>query len=186
MGTALVLGADVVLAVDVSASNAFRADVQDEGFASVFARATEIAMQSLLELRLRAWTTPPIYYVHPRVEHISPFSFDHLREVVEEGYRATVAALDHPDEWPGPGDAGVYPKRSVIVRVQRERCIGCGACLLQAPPGMFVLDAQGKAVVTQPEQEWSPVDGEFIRHCPTYAISARPGAAPAETRRRSG
>src|SRR5213595_4084456 len=47
VGTALVLGADVVLAVDVSASNAFRADVQDEGFASVFARATEIAMQSL-------------------------------------------------------------------------------------------------------------------------------------------
>jgi len=178
VGTALVLGADVVLAVDVSASNAFRADVQDEGFASVFARATEIAMQSLLEWRLRAWTTPPIYYVHPRVEHISPFSFDHLRELVEEGYRATAAALDHPDEWPRPGDAGVYPKRGVIVRVQRERCIGCGACLLQAPPGMFVLDAQGKAVVTRPEQEWSPVDGEFIRHCPTYAISARPAAAP--------
>jgi len=178
VGTALVLGADVVLAVDVSASNAFRADVQDEGFASVFARATEIAMQSLLELRLRAWTTPPIYYVHPRVEHISPFSFDHLRELVEEGYRATTAALDHPEEWPQPGDSGVYPKRSVIVRVQRERCIGCGACLLQAPPGMFVLDAQGKAVVTRPEQEWSPVDGEFIRHCPTYAISARPGATP--------
>jgi len=178
VGTALVLGADVVLAVDVSASNAFRADVQDEGFASVFARATEIAMQSLLEWRLRAWTTPPIYYVHPRVEHISPFSFDHLRELVEEGYRATAAALDHPDEWPRPGDAGVYPKRGVIVRVQRERCIGCGACLLQAPPGMFVLDAQGKAVVTRPEHEWSPVDGEFIRHCPTYAISARPAAAP--------
>src|SRR5438309_1918900 len=167
-----------IFAVDVSASNAFRADVQDEGFASVFARATEIAMQSLLEWRLRAWTTPPIYYVHPRVEHISPFSFDHLRELVEEGYRATAAALDHPDEWPRPGDAGVYPKRSVIVRVQRERCIGCGACLVQAPPGMFVLDAQGKAVVTRPEQEWSPVDGEFIRHCPTYAISARPKATP--------
>src|SRR5437588_293219 len=178
VGTALVLGADLVLAVDVSASNAFRADVQDEGFASVFARATEIAMQSLLELRLRAWTTPPIYYVHPRVEHLSPFSFDHLRELVEEGYRATAAALDHPNEWPRPGDAGVYPKRSVIVRVQRERCIGCGACLVQAPPGMFVLDAQGKAVVTRPEQEWSPIDGEFIRHCPTYAISARPAAAP--------
>src|SRR5216110_1556804 len=178
VGTALVLGADVVLAVDVSASNAFRADVQDEGFASVFARATEIAMQSLLEWRLRAWTTPPIYYVHPRVEHISPFSFDHLRELVEEGYRATAAALDHPDEWPQPGDTGVYPKRGVIVRVQRERCIGCGACLVQAPPGMFVLDAEGKAVVTRPDQEWSPIDGEFIRHCPTYAISARPAATP--------
>jgi NTE family protein len=186
VGTALVLGADLVLAVDVSASNAFRADVQDEGFAAVFARATEIAMQSLLELRLRAWQTPPIYYVHPRVEHISPFSFDHLRELVEEGYRATIAALDHPAEWPQAGDAGVYPKRDVVVRVQRERCIGCGACLVQAPAGMFVLDAQGKAVVTRPEQEWSPSDGEFIRHCPTYAISARPAAVPAETRRRSG
>ena len=178
VGTARILGADVIIAVDVSASNALRADTQDEGFASVFARAAEIAMQTILELRLREWTTPPIYYIHPRVEHISAFDFDHLREVVEEGYRATVAALDRPEEWPAPGDAGVHPRRPVTVRVQRERCIGCGACLVQAPPGMFVLDAQGKAVVTRPDQEWSPIDGEFIRHCPTYAISARPAATP--------
>src|SRR6266704_1229124 len=150
VGTARILGADLILAVDVSASNAFRADTQEEGFAAVFAR----------------------------VEHISAFSFDHLRELVEEGYRATIAALDRSAEWPGLGDAGVYPRRAVTVRVQRERCIGCGACLVQAPPGMFVLDAQGKAVVTRPDQEWSPIDGEFIRHCPTYAISARPAAAP--------
>ncbi len=197
VGTARILGSDVIVAVDVSASNALRADTQDEGFASVFARAAEIAMQTILELRLREWTTPPIYYihprvehisafdfdhlrevVHPRVEHISAFDFDHLREVVEEGYRATVAALDRPEEWPAPGDSGVHPRRPVSVRVQRERCIGCGACLVQAPPGMFVLDAQGKAVVTRPDQEWSPIDGEFIRHCPTYAISARPAATP--------
>src|SRR3989440_11560248 len=185
VATARTLGGELIFAVDVSASNAFRADTQDEGFAAVFMRATEIAMESLLELRLHAWTTPPIYYAHPRVEHISPFDFEHLREMVEEGYRATIAALDHPEEWPAPGDEGVYPKRRVTVRAQRERCIGCGPCLVQAPPGMFVIDAQGKAVVTTPEQEWSPGDGGFIRHCPTYAISARP-AAVAETRRRSG
>ena len=178
VGTGRILGTDLILAIDVSASNAFRADTQEDGFAAVFARATEIAMQSLLELRMREWTTPPIYYIHPRVEHISAFDFDHLREIVEEGYRATVAGLDRPAEWPAPRDAGVYPRRAVTIRVQRERCIGCGACLVQAPPGMFVLDAQGKAVVTRPEQEWSPIDGEFIRHCPTYAISARPAAAP--------
>src|SRR5207248_3016956 len=66
VGTARILGADVILAVDVSASNAFRADTQEDGFSAVFARATEIAMQSLLELRMREWTTPPIYYIHPR------------------------------------------------------------------------------------------------------------------------
>src|SRR6059058_3318275 len=136
VGTARILGADLIIAVDVSASNAFRADTQDEGFASVFARAAEIAMQTILELRLREWTTPPIYYIHPRVEHISAFDFYHLREVVEEGYRATVAALDRPEEWPASSDTGVHPRRPVTVRVQRERCIGCGACLVQAPPGM--------------------------------------------------
>src|SRR5207244_1451692 len=109
VGTARILGADMILAVDVSASNAFRADTQEEGFAAVFARATEIAMQALLELRLREWTTPPIYYVHPRVEHIPFDSFDHLREVVEEGYRSTAAALDRPEEWPALGDGGGEP-----------------------------------------------------------------------------
>jgi len=176
VGTARTLGVDLVLAVDVSASSALREDKQDEGFAAVFARATEIAMHSALELRLKSWTTPPIYFMHPRVEHISPFSFDDLRELVEEGYRDTMAALSHPADWPRPGDEGVYPKRRVIVRVERDRCIGCGACLVHAPRGMFVLDAQGKAVVTTPEQVWSPTDGGVIRHCPTYAISARPVA----------
>ena len=169
-----VFGSELVVAVDVSASNALREDVQDEGFARVFARATEIAMQTMLEAKLTDWTTPPLYYLHPRVEHISMFSFDHLREVVEEGRRAMAFALERPDEWPAPDQSGVYPRRRVLVRVQRERCIGCGACLVQAPAGMFTLDDERKAIVTQPEQNWHPVDGGFIRHCPTYAISARP------------
>src|SRR6266702_4688931 len=70
--TARTLDVDVVVTVDVSASNAFRADTQEEGFAAVFSRATEIAMQAALELRLERWTTPSIYFMHPRVEHISP------------------------------------------------------------------------------------------------------------------
>src|SRR3989449_3801599 len=35
VGTARILGSDAIVAVDVSASNALRADTQDEGFASV-------------------------------------------------------------------------------------------------------------------------------------------------------
>jgi hypothetical protein len=48
---------------------------------------------------------------------------------------------------------------------------------------MFVLDAERKAVVTQPDQEWSPMDGDYIRHCPTYAIIARPAQQESEMRR---
>jgi NTE family protein len=174
VGVARVFGAELVVAVDISASSALREDIQDEGFARVFARATEIAMNSLLEQRLKRWTAPPLFYVHPRVEHIGLFEFDRLRDLVDEGYRATSAALAHPELWPDPGASGVYPRRQVFVRVQRDRCIGCGACMVHGPPGMFSLDAQGKAVVTAPEQVWDPVDGAFIRHCPTYAITARP------------
>ncbi len=177
------LGPELIVAVDVSASSVLTADAQDEGFAGVFARATEILMQTLLEQRVKTWTTPPVYYIQPRVEHVTMFSFDHLREEVEEGYRATSAALDR-DDWPMPGDVGIFPKRRVMVRVERERCIGCGACLVHGPQGMFVLDAERKAVVTQPDQEWSPMDGGYIRHCPTYAIIARP--AHAQEMRRSG
>jgi NTE family protein len=181
------LGGELIVAVDVSASSAFRADVEQEGFAATYARAAEIMMQSLQELRLRTWTVPPIYFIHPRVEHISLFSFDHLREEVEEGYRATIAALERPEEWPEAGAEGVFPKRRVIVRVERERCIGCGACLVHAAQGMFVLDGDRKAVVTQPEQEWSPTDGGYIRHCPTYAIIARPAPGQSSAAlRRSG
>ena len=183
MTTGRAVDCELIFAADVSASSTLRGDTQEEGFAAVFGRATEIAMQSLLEMRMRHWTTPPVYYVHPRVEHVSMFSFDNLREVVEEGYRATSEALDRPASWPQPGDDGVYPRRRVLVHVQRDRCIGCGACLFQGPPGLFVLDNDRKAVVTEPEQEWSPAGGAFIRHCPTYAISARPVPDTAEMRK---
>ena len=103
IGAARALSGELVVAVDVSASSALREDTQDEGFASVFARATEIAMQTQLEMSLHDWTTPPLFHIHPRVEHISMFSFGHLREVVEEGYRATLAALDRPADWPARG-----------------------------------------------------------------------------------
>src|SRR5207249_1213443 len=42
-GAARALDTELILAVDVSASSALRADTQDEGFAAVFARATELA-----------------------------------------------------------------------------------------------------------------------------------------------
>ncbi|MFN8651999.1 MAG: patatin-like phospholipase family protein [Gemmatimonadales bacterium] len=168
-------GEGPVLAVDVGSTSALRSDIQDEGFAATYIRGLEIVMQTIMESRLRRWTSPPLVLVQPRVEHVSMFGFGHNRELIEEGYRATADLLDALKDF-DPQGSGIYPQRRVEIRVDRERCIGCGSCVMHAP-WVFDLDA-GKARVLQSVQLWSPIDGAYVRNCPTYAISAR--LAPAK------
>jgi NTE family protein len=175
---AATLGVDGVVAVDVGASSVLRAETQTEGFAAIFARATEIVFQQLLEVRLSHWEAPPLLLVQPRVEHVPMFSFEHTRELMDEGYRAMDATLDLAGDAIRAAVGGIFPRRLIQIGVDTERCIGCGQCVVRAPRGAFRLDAAGKAVGPAAPVEWSPVDGGFIRHCPTYAITARP-ALPA-------
>ncbi len=175
---------DGVIAVDVGSSSVLRAEIQEQGFAAVFARATEIVFQQLLETRLAAWTSPPLLLVQPRVEHVPMFSFEHTRALIDEGYRAMDATLDLAGDEFRRAAGGIFPRRLVTVGVDRARCIGCGQCVARAPRGLFHMDAEGKAVGPPEPQEWSPVDGGYLRHCPTYAITAhpaRPGGAGAPT-----
>ena len=171
-------GHDAVVAVDVGASSVLRADQQETGFAGLFARATEIVFEHTKELHLAAWQRPPLVLVQPRVEHVPMFSFDHTRDLLGEGRRATAAALDATGEAIRTAKGGIFPRRRVQLAVLRERCIGCGACVALAPAGYFRLDDEGKAIAREDPCIWSPMDGGFIRHCPTYAITVRPVAAP--------
>ncbi len=176
-------GEGPVLAVDVGSTSTLRTDVQEQGFAATYIRGLEIVMQTMMESRLRRWTSPPLLLLHPRVEHIPIFGFGHNRELIEEGYRATADLLDQVMEEFDPEGYGVYPQRRVEVRVDRERCIGCGICVMHAP-WSFQLGPDGKAEVLQPIQTWSPLDGHFVRHCPTYAITARLAAPGRRTTQR--
>jgi NTE family protein len=160
-----------VLAVDVGSTSALRANIQEEGFAATYIRGLEIVMQTMMESRLRRWTSPPLVLVQPRVEHVSMFAFGYNRELIEEGYRSTLDLLDALRDF-DPQGSGIYPQRRVEIRVDRDRCIGCGACVMHAP-WVFELDQEGRAHVIQAVQSWSPIDGAYVRHCPTYAISAR-------------
>jgi len=36
----------------------------------------------------------------------------------------------------------------------------------------MAMDEDGKAVAKTPVVQWSPADGDFVHHCPTYAIGA--------------
>lgn len=175
-------GADAVVAVDVGSTSVLRADTQEQGFAAVSARASEIVFTQVTECHLEHWTRPPLLLVQPRVEHMPMFSFGHSRELMDEGHRATRVALAQAGDAVRAATGGVFPRRRVQVRVIRERCIGCGACVGFAPD-VFRMDQSGKAVGPEAPVEWSPIDGGFIRHCPTYAITARPApqAAGAST-----
>jgi ferredoxin len=172
-------GEGPVMAVDVGATSALRSNVQHDGFAATYIRGLEIVMQTMMESRLRHWTAPPLVLVHPRVEHVSLFAFGHNRELIEEGYRATADLLDQLGPDFDPAGHGIHPQRKVQIRVDRERCVGCSACVMHAP-WVFELDEAGRAVVRQAIQSWSPLDGAYVRNCPTYAISARlaPPARP--------
>lgn len=165
-------GEGPIVAVNVGASSALRSNVQEEGFAATYIRGLEIVMQTMMESRLQHWTAPPLVLVHPRVEHVSMFGFGHNRELIEEGYRATMDVLDVlGDDFDSAGH-GIHPQRKVVIRVDRDRCVGCRACVMHAP-WVFEMDADGRATVRQPLQSWSPLDGEYVRNCPAYAISAR-------------
>ncbi len=165
-------GTGPIMAVEVGSSTVLRSDVEKSGFAATYIRGLEIVMQTMLEGLLRGWSGPPILLVHPRVEHVSMFSFDHTRELIQEGYRATIEAIDQNADVLGGTVGGIHPRRKVQIQVNEERCIGCGECVMRAPH-VFRLNGEGKAEVVEPIQSWSPLDGGYIRNCPTYAITAR-------------
>jgi NTE family protein len=162
-----------ILAVNVAATSVVRSSDETVGFAATYTRGLEIAMQTQIEGQLRDWQGPPLILVQPRVEHISMFAFDRNEELLEAGYRAASQTLASLGGQLNDVTRGMHPTRRLRVLVDDSRCVGCGACVVQAPK-VFRLDARGKAEVHTPVQTWSPVDGAYLLNCPTYAISVQP------------
>ncbi len=167
------LGSGPIIAVNVAATSIRRQVHETEGFAATYIRGLEIVMQTQIEGQLRDWKGPPLVLVQPPVEHISMFAFDRTAELIDAGYRATAQTLDQLDGRLHLIEQGMYPTRRLRVLVDEQRCVGCGACVVQAPK-VFRLDARGKAEVLTPVQTWSPVEGAYVLNCPTDAISVRP------------
>jgi NTE family protein len=162
-----------IIAVNVAATSVNRAGIERQGFAATYIRGLEVVMQTQIETELRHWTGPPLVLVQPPVEDVGMFAFDRTPELVEAGYRATLATLDR---LPAPLDRlarGVHPTRWLRVRVDPERCVGCGLCVAHAP-GIFRMDAHGKAEVTAPVHRWSPLDDASVHACPSGAITCDP------------
>jgi NTE family protein len=163
------LGADVVIAVDVGIADVPAVEgFGSQGFASVYMRAATIMMHTLQQRLLERWHGAPMLLVRPRVSHISWFSFHHTEALIAAGYEAMRDALAHYDTLLA-AHGGVYPRRAVSIAVDEPACVGCGLCVALAPHVM-AMDARGKAFAPNPNVEWSPADGAFVRQCPTAAI----------------
>ncbi len=166
---AMAVGRGPIIAVDVGGTEGERRGIERQGFAATYARGLEIVMQTLAEEMLREWTDPPIVLVRPRVEKISMFAFNRTPYLIAEGFRALNATLDRL-----PGDltrlpAGIHPQREVEVKIDPERCTGCGVCYARDPQ-LFGRGQDGKAVVRRPRQWWSPLGQRVMRWCPVRAI----------------
>ena len=164
-------GMDAVIAVDTGSSDLEpENDIATAGFASIYVRAATTMMHALQLAPFATWTRPPMILIRPKVNHIGWFSFSHTDELLDAGYTAAMEACKHYEECITWG-LGVFPRRPMQIAVDREKCIGCTLCTALAPDVM-AMDAHGKAYPLTPVVEWSPADGDFVHHCPTYAIEA--------------
>jgi NTE family protein len=169
-------GMDVVIAVDTGSSSLVtEREIAHQGFTAIYMRAATTMMHALQLQPLERWAGPPMILIRPRVSHIGWFSFSHTDELINAGYRAAIEALQHFDTCLG-AETGVFPRRAMHLHVDRDKCIGCTICVALAPHVME-MDTQGKAKARIPMVNWSPADGDFVHHCPTYAISAEPAEA---------
>jgi len=172
-------GMDAVIAVDTGSSDLEpENDIATAGFASIYMRAATTMMHALQLAPFGNWAKPPMILIRPKVNHIGWFSFDKTDELLDAGYTAAIEACKHYEECIAWG-IGVFPRRAMQITVDREKCIGCTLCTAMAPD-LMGMDAQHKAYPLQPIVEWSPADGDFVHHCPTYAIEATRIDAQAE------
>lgn len=163
---------DAIIAVDVGNSDVPPDDaVADSGFASIYMRAATVMMHALQGTPLTHWDGPPMLLVRPRVSDFGWFRFGVTAELIDLGYKAMVEVLADFEACTRSA-RGVFPRRVVQLSVDQAKCNGCGLCVAGAPD-LMVLDQHGKAYPRRRVVDWSPADGEFVRHCPTGALDAR-------------
>lgn len=88
------LGATGILAVDVGSAREGDAEkTVEQGLVAIAHRALGIGAGRHRCEMVEAWTEPPLVYVRPELVGYGTFDFHEVRYFLEEGYRATRAAL---------------------------------------------------------------------------------------------
>ena len=164
-------GVDAVIAVDVGSTALLpQDDVATQGFAGIYMRAATTMMHELQIRPLQEWDGPPMILIRPPVAHVEWFDFSQTKALIDAGYQTATDALQHYAECVTAA-GGIFPRQTYEISVNERACIGCGLCVSLAPETM-AMSERGKAFPEQLRVVWSPADGDFVRQCPTRAITA--------------
>lgn len=88
-------GADLIIAVDAGAGKVREAlDTVQNGLVAIHHRVVEIVGWQRKQEMLESWNGPRLIYVRPQLDGYSTFDFAKTSYFLEEGYRATAAALE--------------------------------------------------------------------------------------------
>jgi NTE family protein len=94
IGRAAARGATRIIAVDVAAGQLPTAeDIVSKGMIAVHQRVMQIMGHARRMTTLEGWSGPELVYVRPRLEGYDTWDFTSTEYFLEEGYRATAAAL---------------------------------------------------------------------------------------------
>jgi NTE family protein len=172
------LNPDLIIAVDLSLKGTFKAPDYKNRLLSTLYRTFEIVEEVLVEQSLHMNVDYRVALIQPKVAHTSRFDFDKVGEVVSAGERESIKVLtshaatrDLVKSAVVDGLAcPVQPHDYVSIRIDTERCIGCGLCEMVCETDAFWARGE-KASVRKLSNYECTRDHACARNCPTDAIS---------------
>ncbi len=172
------LGAELVIAVDLSVKGTFKAPDYKNRLLSTLYRTFEIVEEVLVEQMLHMHADHTVALIQPKVAEASRFDFKKLGDVIRAGEEETIKVLTshaatrdlvQPVIVEGLA-CPVTPRDFVSVRIDPERCIGCGQCESVCETDAFWARG-GHATVRKLSNYECTRDHACARNCPTDAIS---------------
>jgi NTE family protein len=171
------LGAERILAVDLTVKGTYKApNFKDRAISSLF-RSFEIAQEVVVEHMLHMHVDSSVVLIQPKVGHLHRFDFDEVPEVIAAGEsEALRVLLSHPatrEEVKVDPSAGlacpVQPVEYVKLSIDPGRCVGCGVCETVCETAGFRMGEE-QAEVLKPHNFECTRDHACARNCPTQAI----------------
>ena len=171
------LSPDLIIAVDLTIKATFKTPNYKNRLASTMMRSFEIAEEVIVEQMLHMHADYRTVLIQPKVGHLSRFDFDDVPAVIELGREeatrvltsnAATRELITTEVVPGLACPTV-PRDYVSIRVDEDRCTGCGLCEMVCETDAFW--ARGPVATVRKRANYECTrDHACARNCPTDAI----------------